>query len=127
MIVTWFQALLQGELVNRGGCVGVANNSYFTVLAWPAYFLVDSNATGIRIVKLPYMDNEGTRVWIEIEGWAQEEWRIDFGQTVKLGGGFVKFDSLNEATRRSIPEHCKTDEIWLVSPEIELPTSRRSP
>jgi hypothetical protein len=103
------QALYQGPLVVRDGCVLIGASAAYTVPIWPKGFTAERDDAGRLVVR----DGEGAVVAIE-------------GEPFEMGGGYVaefspedKVDPREEQLRRveeslgySIPERCLGPDIY---------------
>ncbi|MDQ1103932.1 hypothetical protein QE364_001087 [Nocardioides zeae] len=89
-------ALMSGELVAAGGCVGVESDGFVTLVVWPRGTKVEDGAV---------VTPGGTRARL--------------GEQLELGGGGIDVEAANEVLDPEIPGDCldATTDVFLPQPD----------
>jgi hypothetical protein len=87
------QVLVEAVLTSVGECIGVDGSGVLILAIFPRDAALNESGT------ITLSDGTSLRL----------------GEAVRLGGGFVPFQDLNEQTRASIPEVCQTEEVLIVN------------
>ena len=107
-------ALLEGELALRNGCVGVQNGEVFTYLIWPAGTSLTPPSEPLTVV-----DRSGAEI-------------ASIGDTIRMGGGVDFLGSAEGVVDGGIPPACAEDgeHYWYVGQVEQVkgaPSSGASP